>query len=108
MNFTEYQDVLDAKWAQLETKIKLDEDFKKSGEGKIQVTEEFYITLNTSNLPGLKIFCEKNFKINEKNLPICKGWKLNLFENTITNMNTSIIWFSLQKPSILSTTHFRY
>ena len=84
MNFTEYQDVLDAKWEQLETKIKLDEDFKKSGEGKIQVTEEFYITLNTYNLPGLKIFCEKNFKINEKNLPICKGWKLNLFENTIT------------------------
>ena len=84
MNFTEYQDALDAKWEQLETKIKFDEDFKKSGEGKIQVTEEFYITLNTSNLPGLKIFYDKNHTINEKNLPICKSWKLNLFENTIT------------------------
>jgi len=84
MNFIEYQKVLDAKWKQLEKKIKDDEDFKKSGEGKIQVTEEFYITLNTSNLPGLRIFFDKDQKIDEKNLPICKGWKLNSSENTIT------------------------
>ena len=80
MNFIEYQKVLDAKWKQLEKKIKDDEDFKKSGEGKIQVTEEFYITLNTSNLPGLRIFFDKDQKIDEKNLPICKGWKLNSSE----------------------------
>ena len=83
MNFAEYQNELNFKWEQLDKKIQDDEEIKKSGEGQIQVSNEFWITLNVSNLPGLKIFCDKKLDIQKKNLPECKGWKLDIIDNQI-------------------------
>jgi hypothetical protein len=83
MNFTEYQTFLDNQWKQLEQRIKEDEDFKKAGRAKIQVSEEFFFTLDVNSLPGLLIVTTDIKKIDKDIIPNCKGWTIEILDNMI-------------------------
>lgn len=83
MDFIQYQKELNLKWEELRKKISEDEDFKLAGKGKIRVTEEFWFTLDTSNLPGLQIIANNTKRIIKNKIPECKGWKTEIFEKKI-------------------------
>ena len=55
MDFVQYQKFLDNQWRQLEQRIQDDEDFQKAGKAKIQISEEFFFTLDIKGLSGLLI-----------------------------------------------------
>ena len=83
MNFTEYQTFLDNQWKQLEQRIQEDEDFKKAGKAKIQVSEEFFFTLDVNNLPGLLIVTTDIKKVDKDIIPNCKGWTIEILDSMI-------------------------
>ena len=56
MDFVQYQKFLDNQWRQLEQRIQDDEDFQKAGKAKIQISEEFFFTLDIKGLSRTSIF----------------------------------------------------
>jgi hypothetical protein len=83
MDFIQYQKFLDNQWKQLEQRIREDEDFKKAGKAKIQISEEFFFTLDISGLPGLLIITNNIKKIDKDFIPNCKSWNIEVFDNQL-------------------------
>ena len=83
MDFVQYQKFLDNQWRQLEQRIQDDEDFQKAGKAKIQISEEFFFTLDIKGLSGLLININNMKKIDKNNIPICKGWNIEVLDKTI-------------------------
>ena len=74
---------LDNQWRQLEQRIQDDEDFQKAGKAKIQISEEFFFTLDIKGLSGLLITINNMKKIDKDNIPTCKGWNMELLDKSI-------------------------
>ena len=83
MDFVQYQKFLDNQWRQLEQRIQDDEDFQKAGKAKIQISEEFFFTLDIKGLSGLLITINNMKKIDKDNIPTCKGWNIELLDKSI-------------------------
>ncbi len=83
MDFIQYQKFLDNQWKQLEQRIQDDEDFQKAGKAKIQISEEFFFTLDISGLPGLLITTKNLKKIDKNLIPNCKSWNIEVFDNLL-------------------------
>ena len=81
MDFIQYQKFLDNQWKQLEQRIQDDKDFQKAGKAKIQISEEFFFTLDISGLPGLLIITNNIKKIDKNYIPSCKNWNIEVLGN---------------------------
>ena len=57
--------------------------FQKAGKAKIQISEEFFFTLDIKGLSGLLITINNMKKIDKDNIPTCKGWNIELLDKSI-------------------------
>jgi hypothetical protein len=83
MDFIQYQKFLNNQWGQLEQRIQDDKDFQKAGKAKIQISEEFFFTLDISGLPGLLIITNNIKKIDKDFIPNCKNWNIEVLDNQL-------------------------
>ena len=84
-DFVQYQKFLDNQWRQLEQRIQDDEDFQKAGKAKIQISEEFFFTLDIKGLSGLMITINNMKKIDKNNILTYQALITNSVSTTRSN-----------------------
>ena len=87
MNSLEFQKKLDNSWKELFVKRKKDKKFEGE-QVKIKAHDNYWFTLNQSNLPGIIVNLKEVHNLNFSKLPKAKGWNF-INSNSKITMNVN-------------------
>jgi hypothetical protein len=85
MDIVKFQNKLNIAWKEVLDKKETDDNYEKGAQ--VKAHEDYWLTLNKNNLPGI-IIKGNNKKINLNKFPKAKGWSF-YFTNSEIKMNVN-------------------